>query len=50
VLPPAIARALMVRAMFPVPMMLMVLIRCALFLVSSSGFVSFVLGQAQRVG
>jgi hypothetical protein len=41
----------MVRAMFPVPMMLMLLMMCALSsLFSSFGFVSFVPGQAQRVG
>jgi hypothetical protein len=37
--------------MFPVPMMLMLLMMCALSsLFSSFGFVSFVPGQAQRVG
>jgi len=33
VLPPATASVPMVRAMFPVPMMLMLLMMCALFLV-----------------
>jgi hypothetical protein len=37
VLPPATARAPMVRAMFPVPMMLMLLMRCPALVVSCPG-------------
>jgi hypothetical protein len=40
----------MVRAMFPVPMMLMLLMCVLSSLFSSFRFVSFVPGQAQRVG
>src|SRR5437870_3384971 len=49
VLPPATASVPMVRAMFPVPMRVMLLMRCALFLFSRCS-VSFVPGQAQGVG
>src|SRR3989337_2845212 len=50
VLPPATASVPMVRAMFPVPMRVMLLMRCALFLFSRCRSVSFVPGQEQCVG
>src|ERR1700726_1911819 len=48
VLPPATANVPMVRAMFPVPMMVMLPMSCALFLFSRFCCVSFVPGRAQR--
>src|SRR3954464_3297810 len=50
VLPPATASVPMVRAMFPVPMRVMLLMRCALFLFSRCCSVSFMPGQAQGIG
>src|SRR3954452_7198366 len=50
VLPPATASVPMARAMFPVPMRVMLLMRCVLFLFSRCRSVSFVPGQAQGVG
>jgi hypothetical protein len=48
-LPPATASVPMVRAMFPVPMRVMLLMTCALFLFSRCRAVSFMPGQAQGV-
>ena len=50
VLPPATASVPMVRAMFPVPMMLMLLMMRALFLVLELSVVSLCRVQAQSVG
>src|SRR5205085_1622919 len=50
VLAPATASVPMVRAMFPVPMRVMLLMRCALFLFPRCRSVAFVPGPAQGVG
>jgi hypothetical protein len=49
-LPPATARVPMVRAMFPVPMMLMLVMMCALFLVLELSPCLVCAGSGQRVG
>src|SRR5207302_5961719 len=49
VLPPATASVPMVRAMFPVPMRVMLLMRCALFLFRSDGGGAAVGDQFQAV-